>query len=115
MDRGDPDDPDDPIEKSSDAHGDSARPKAGCIDHGIPLPTCSGRGTVAADTGAIFGSGCWSPGQILFGVGPANATTPTVRFAAVSFTATLTYQMMITDTEIIRVDNLDRVDRLAKQ
>jgi hypothetical protein len=67
------------------------------------------------NTGAIFGSGCWSPGQILFGVGPANATTPTVRFAPVSFTATLTYQMMITDTEIIRVDNLDRVDRLAKQ
>lgn len=67
------------------------------------------------NTGQIFGSGCWTSSQLLFGIGPAGATTPTVRYAPVTFTGGLTYQLLMTDTEIISIDNLDRVNRLSKQ
>jgi hypothetical protein len=67
------------------------------------------------NTGQIFGSGCWTNSQLLFGAGPANATTPTVRYAPFGYTGGLTYQVLMTDSEVIRIDNLDRVDRFAKQ
>lgn len=67
------------------------------------------------NTGQIFGDGCWTNSQLLFGAGPANATTPTVRYAPIVYTGGLTYQVLMTDSEVIRIDNLDRVDRFAKQ
>ncbi len=65
--------------------------------------------------GQIFGSGCWNGGTALqFGAGPASATTPTVKYQAVTFTDTLTYQLLMTDDRIIEIDNLDRVSNLPK-
>lgn len=65
--------------------------------------------------GQIFGSGCWNGGTaIQFGAGPAAATTPTVKYQAVTFTNTLTYQLLMTDDRIIEIDNLDLVSNLPK-
>lgn len=67
------------------------------------------------NTGQIFGDGCWTTSQLQFGAGPAGATTPTVRYAPITFTGSLTYQLLMTDSELIQIDNLDRVNRFAKQ
>ena len=84
----------------------------------VILYTTNGGSTWAAPVspglqrGQIFGNGCWSSSlSIQFGVGPAGATVPTKRFAPMTFTGGISYQVMFTDTEIIRIDSLDRVTR----
>jgi hypothetical protein len=66
-------------------------------------------------SGQIFGSGCWIGGtSIQFGAGPAKAATPTDRYQAVTFTDTLTYQLLMTDDGIIEIDSLDHVTSVPK-
>jgi hypothetical protein len=67
------------------------------------------------NTGQIFGSGCWGSSALQFGAGPAGATTPSIRYGSITFTNALTYQMLMTDTELIRIDNLDRIVRFPRQ
>jgi hypothetical protein len=64
------------------------------------------------NTGQIFGDGCWTGNLSLNFAAGANQA---IKYAAVTFTGGLTYQLLMADNQIIRIDNLDRVSTFAAQ
>jgi hypothetical protein len=80
-----------------------------------PAPKVEFGAALGLTVGQIHENGCWTGSTtIQFGAGPANATTPTQKYQSTTFTGTLSYQMLMTDDRIIRIDNLDRVTTLSR-